>query len=69
MTDSIDGTNKENKDFDAAIVTRKQVMGEVFAANAFNNATEFTLPMQHYITKNAWGDVWQRPGPEPILFV
>ncbi|MBP7309241.1 MAG: carboxymuconolactone decarboxylase family protein, partial [Polaromonas sp.] len=27
-----------------------------------DNATEFTLPMQHYITQNAWGDVWQRPG-------
>ena len=37
-------------------------MGEEFVANAFGNATGFTLPMQHYITKNAWGDVWQRPG-------
>ena len=36
-------------------------MGEEFVANAFGNATGFTLPMQHYITKNAWGDMWQRP--------
>ena len=62
MTDSIDVKNKKTKDFDAGLVTRKQVMGEDFVANAFGNATEFTLPMQHYITKNAWGDVWQRPG-------
>ena len=62
MTDSIDGTNKENKDFDAGLATRKKVMGEDFVANAFGNATDFTLPMQHYITQNAWGDVWQRPG-------
>ena len=62
MTDSIDGTNKENKDFDAGLATRKQVMGEDFVAHALGNATPFTLPMQHYITKNAWGDVWQRPG-------
>ena len=62
MTDLTDAKNKENKDFDAGLATRKQVMGEDFVANAFGNATEFTSPMQHYITKNAWGDVWQRPG-------
>ena len=62
MTDLTDAKNKENKDFDTGLATRKQVMGEDFVANAFGNATEFSLPMQHYITKNAWGDVWQRPG-------
>jgi 4-carboxymuconolactone decarboxylase len=55
-------TDKDNKDFEAGLATRKQVMGEDFVANAFGNATPFTLPMQHYITRNAWGDVWQRPG-------
>lgn len=49
-------------DYDKGLATRKQVMGEDFVANAFANATEFTLPMQHYITRNAWGDVWQREG-------
>ena len=62
MTDLTDAKNKENKDFDAGLATRKRVMGEDFVANAFGNSTDFTLPMQHYITKNAWGDVWQRPG-------
>ena len=68
MTDSFNSTDgqnkqdKQNKDFDAGLATRKQVMGEDFVTNAFGNATEFTLPMQHYITRNAWGDVWQRPG-------
>ena len=37
-------------------------MGEDFVANAFGNATEFTLPIQEFITRNAWGDVWQREG-------
>jgi len=48
--------------FDQGLVTRKQVMGEDFVASAFAKATEFTMPMQQYITRNAWGDVWQRPG-------
>ena len=48
--------------FDKGMATRKQVMGEDFVANAFGKATGFTLPMQQYITRNAWGDVWQREG-------
>lgn len=39
------------KDFDNGLAMRKQVMGEDFVANAFGNATPFTLPMQHYITR------------------
>lgn len=52
----------DNKDFDKGLATRKQVMGEDFVANALNNATDFTTPIQQYITRNAWGDVWQREG-------
>ena len=48
--------------FDKGLATRKQVMGEDFVANALGKATEFTMPMQQYITRNAWGDVWQREG-------
>ena len=51
-----------NSQFDKGLARRKQVMGEDFVANAFGKATDFTLPMQNYITKNAWGDVWQREG-------
>jgi len=51
-----------NSQFDKGLARRKQVMGEDFVANAFGKTTDFTLPMQHYITKNAWGDVWQREG-------
>ena len=48
--------------FDKGLATRKQVMGEDFVARAFGGASEFTAPIQQYITRNAWGDVWQRPG-------
>jgi 4-carboxymuconolactone decarboxylase len=37
-------------------------MGESFVDRAFTNATDYTLPMQEFITRNAWGNVWQRPG-------
>ena len=53
---------KNDAQYEAGLATRKQVMGEDFVANALGNATPFTLPIQQYITRNAWGDVWQRPG-------
>ena len=51
-----------NSQFDKGLARRKQVMGEDFVANALGRATDFTMPMQQYITRNAWGDVWQRDG-------
>jgi 4-carboxymuconolactone decarboxylase len=48
--------------FQNGLATRTQVMGETFVDRAFTNATDYTLPMQEFITRNAWGNVWQRPG-------
>ena len=51
-----------DEQFNKGLAMRKQVMGEDFVTRAFGNATPFTQPIQEYITRNAWGDVWQRPG-------
>jgi 4-carboxymuconolactone decarboxylase len=51
-----------DEQFDQGLAMRKQVMGEDFVARAFAGMTEFTAPLQQHITRNAWGDVWQRPG-------
>ena len=53
---------KGDAQFEAGLATRKQVMGEEFVSRAFAGMTDFTAPMQEHITRNAWGDVWQRPG-------
>ncbi|SDM80031.1 4-carboxymuconolactone decarboxylase [Polaromonas sp. JS666] len=55
-------TATSSSDFDKGLATRKQVMGEDFVASAFGKASDFSMPIQQYITRNAWGDVWQRPG-------
>ena len=52
----------EDPAFQDGLKTRRQVMGDDFVDRALASATPFTEPMQHYITRNAWGDVWQRPG-------
>lgn len=53
---------QDDQAYQNGLKTRRQVMGDDFVDRALNGATEFTMPMQHYITRNAWGDVWQRPG-------
>jgi 4-carboxymuconolactone decarboxylase len=51
-----------NSQYDKGLATRKQVMGDDFVAAALGRATDFTRPIQQFITRNAWGDVWQREG-------
>jgi 4-carboxymuconolactone decarboxylase len=48
--------------FQAGLKTRTQVMGSSYVDRAFGAATDYTMPMQEFITANAWGNVWQRPG-------
>ena len=52
----------DDPDFQNGLKTRRQVMGDDFVDRAFAGMTPLTEPMQHAITRNAWGDVWQRPG-------
>lgn len=62
-TDRISPMSTEtSKDFEQGLAMRKRVMGEAFVERAFSGLTPFTEPLQQYITRNAWGDVWQRPG-------
>ena len=46
----------------AGLTTRNQVMGTEYVDRALAGASDYTLPMQEFITRNAWGNVWQRPG-------
>ena len=48
--------------FQAGLTTRTQVMGPEYVDRALGAATHYTMPMQEFITANAWGNVWQRPG-------
>jgi 4-carboxymuconolactone decarboxylase len=48
--------------FVAGLATRTQVMGEAFVTKAFAGADDFTMVMQEFISRNAWGTVWQRDG-------
>ena len=42
--------------------TRREVLGDEHVDRAQATATEFTQPFQDFITRYAWGDIWNRPG-------
>jgi 4-carboxymuconolactone decarboxylase len=44
------------------LALRREVLGDQHVANSMAAATEFTRPIQEYITEACWGDVWTRPG-------
>jgi 4-carboxymuconolactone decarboxylase len=42
--------------------TRREVLGDAHVDRAVAGTTEFTAPFQDFITRYAWGEVWNRPG-------
>ena len=48
--------------YNKGMQTRRTVLGNEHVDNAEKNKTDFDKDFQEYITKNAWGDIWSRPG-------
>lgn len=53
---------QHDRQYEDGLQKRKQTMGEDYVERAFANADEFTMPLQDFITRNAWGTVWCRDG-------
>ena len=49
---------------EAGMRTRREVLGDAWVDRAVAGTTPFTAGFQDFITRVAWGDVWQRPGLE-----
>jgi 4-carboxymuconolactone decarboxylase len=54
----------DNERHEAGLRTRREVLGDDHVDRAIANTTEFTADFQDFLTRVAWGDVWQRPGLE-----
>jgi 4-carboxymuconolactone decarboxylase/3-oxoadipate enol-lactonase/4-carboxymuconolactone decarboxylase len=50
--------------FDKGMAARKAVLGADYVARAEANKSHFDADFQRYVTENAWGAVWARPGLE-----
>jgi 4-carboxymuconolactone decarboxylase len=47
---------------DAGTRARREVLGDAHVDRSIAATTELTADFQDFITRVAWGDVWQRPG-------
>jgi 4-carboxymuconolactone decarboxylase len=46
----------------AGMRTRREVLGDEHVDRAVAATTEFTADFQDFITRYAWGELWNRPG-------
>jgi len=42
--------------------TRREVLGQEHVDRAQSNLSEFNAPFQEFITRYAWGEIWERAG-------
>ncbi|MFI9341045.1 4-carboxymuconolactone decarboxylase [Streptomyces sp. NPDC052773] len=48
--------------YDAGIKVRREVLGDAHVDRALAQADEFSGDFQEFITRYAWGEIWNRPG-------
>jgi 4-carboxymuconolactone decarboxylase len=48
--------------FDKGMVVRRKVLGDAYVDQAMQKADDFSMPLQDFVTENAWGTVWVRDG-------
>lgn len=51
--------------FDEGLKVRREVAGAKYVDAALKNgSSDFSRPMQEYVTETCWGSIWTRPGLE-----
>ena len=46
--------------FEKGLQKRRKVMGDAFVDRALSQADELTMPMQDFVTRVAWDEIWNR---------
>jgi 4-carboxymuconolactone decarboxylase len=52
----------DEKRYQQGTKIRRAVLGDEHVDRALASTTEFNRDFQEFITRNAWGDIWERPG-------
>jgi 3-oxoadipate enol-lactonase/4-carboxymuconolactone decarboxylase len=58
----LDGGTDDRSRLAAGMRTRRAVLGDAHVDRAVAGTSPFTAGFQDFITRTAWGDVWNRPG-------
>lgn len=54
--------NGSDPRFERGLAVRKEVVGEAHVERSMADVSEFSRPVQEWVTRACWGDVWDRPG-------
>ena len=52
----------EKERYHKGLATRREVLGKEHVDRAQANLSEFNAPFQEFITRYAWGEIWERAG-------
>jgi 4-carboxymuconolactone decarboxylase len=52
----------EKDRYDAGMKVRREVLGDAHVDRSLQKLSPLTEEFQDYITRNAWGSIWTRPG-------
>src|SRR5271165_3815015 len=52
----------DRKRYERGMKIRRAVLGDAHVDRALAETTEFNREFQDFITRNAWGEIWTRPG-------
>ena len=53
---------EEKERYHKGLETRREVLGKDHVDRAQADLTEFNAPFQEFITRYAWGEIWERAG-------
>jgi 4-carboxymuconolactone decarboxylase len=56
------GRNGTDERFERGLAVRKEVVGEAHVERSMAQVSDFSRPVQEWVTRACWGDVWDRPG-------
>jgi 4-carboxymuconolactone decarboxylase len=56
------GTHEDS--YDDGLTLRKEVLGEEHVERSLAKVSDFSRPIQEFVTEYCWGEVWTRPGLE-----
>jgi 4-carboxymuconolactone decarboxylase len=48
--------------YETGLAIRKEVLGEAHVERSLAAVSDFSRPVQEFVTRACWGDVWSRPG-------
>lgn len=57
-----DRPKDEQERYEAGLTVRRAVLGDAYVDQSLAHLTPFNTPFQDFITRYAWGEIWDRPG-------